>query len=126
MVAPNFISFMLDVLSKYEDDENVYQISEYNFPINYSSSRDAYFLPITTSQGWATWKNKWDIIAWMIDDLNDYLSDTNNRLAFDLNGAYSYSSIAAATLSDHADSWGIRWYWQVYRRDEGSYTLISR
>ncbi len=45
------------------------------------------------------------------------LSDTNNRLAFDLKGAYSYSSIAAATLSGHADSWGIRWYWQVYRRD---------
>ena len=71
---------------------------------------------MTTSWGWATWKKKWEYFSWDTDELVQYVANEQNRSDFDLDGAYAYSSIVSALQSGRADSWGIRWYWQVYRR----------
>ena len=49
---------MNDALNLYSNYHNVSSISGYSFPIN-NKKREYYFLRLTESWGWATWKRSW-------------------------------------------------------------------
>src|SRR5215813_11349424 len=66
MVTRNFIHFMNESLSRYQDEDSVFSISGYNYPFKAKKNEhyDAYFLPRACSWGWATWKDRWHDLDW--------------------------------------------------------------
>lgn len=60
VVSPVFLTYMNAALDKYEDVEDVMQVSGYIFPVTaFENNTEAMFLPFTTSWGWATWGRAW-------------------------------------------------------------------
>ena len=61
VVSPLFLQFLNRALQQYEDEPRVMQVSGHMFDVPELRHVDeAFFLPMTTSWGWATWKRAWD------------------------------------------------------------------
>lgn len=111
-------------LERFEEDENVFQISGYQFPNESgeelpasSESMDTFFLPLTTSWGWATWARAWkcydgDPAASKLDRL----SDPQIRSSFNFGDSHDFAAMLRAAMAGDVDSWAIHWYDSVHRR----------
>ncbi len=113
-LSPAFLDYMLSALDRYEDEPSVYQICGYMFPIRHAPKPDAFFLPLTTTWGWATWSRAWRIFEWRPADA-DALRDPEVRRRFNLNNAYPYAEMLERNLGGENDSWGILFWWAVFR-----------
>lgn len=57
---PKFMFYMVAALNKYAEEERVYSISGYAWPVEVQEDgADAYFTGRISSWGWGTWKNRW-------------------------------------------------------------------
>lgn len=120
----SFLDYMLQALDRYEDEPNVYQISGYMFPVEHPAKPDAFFLPLTTTWGWATWARAWRIFDWDAADALEELKDPKLRRRFDLDGSYPFSTMLEQRLRNENDSWGIFFWWAVFK--VGGLALHSR
>jgi hypothetical protein len=114
-VSPGFIDFMLQGLDRYQDESNVYQISGYMFPVTHAPKPDAFFLPMATTWGWATWERAWRIFDWDATSSRTILSDSRVRKRFDLEGSYPYAAMLEQRLEGKNDSWGILFWWAIFK-----------
>lgn len=115
ILGVGFLNYMLQALDRYADAPNVYQISGYMFPVNHPPGLDAFFLPLTTTWGWATWKRAWQIFDWDASDALERLQDPKVRREFDLDGSYRYSEMLEQRLRNENDSWGLLFWWSVFK-----------
>ena len=125
ILHPFFLDFMLQAMARYSDEDRVAQVSGFTFPIKTPPKPDAFFLPLTTSWGWATWQRAWKIFSWETESALQILDvDLEKRTCFDLDGAYAYSNILRLAAQGNVDSWAIRWYWQTFI--QGKLTIYPR
>lgn len=115
VLHPNFVNFMIQGLDYYKEYENVYQISGFSFPGIRCGLKDAVFLPLTTSWGWATWKRAWNAFDWTPMNTEELLLDPIKRDEFDFNSSYPFTELLESMLSGKIDSWGILWRWAVFK-----------
>jgi len=59
ITSPYFLKYMNDSLSFYQDKKEVWEIGGYVYPIDIEKEKNTYFMPFTTSWGWATWDDRW-------------------------------------------------------------------
>ena len=59
VVSPQFLEYMNRALERYQDEDSAMQVSGYMFPVDVVAGTDAFFMPFTTSWGWATWERAW-------------------------------------------------------------------
>lgn len=114
IVASSFLEFMNNALDKYENDQDVVQISGYMFPVSINIDTDAFFLPLSTSWGWASWKRAWDRFDQEAKGIAKLRSDSGLRKRFNLGGAYDYYSMLEGQLAGRIDSWAVRWQLSVF------------
>lgn len=114
-LSPSFIHYMLEALERYNDEAQVYQISGYMFPVEHGPQPDAFFLPLTTTWGWATWQRAWQVFDWEASGAKETLADVQARRRFNLDGSYPYEEMLWQRLSGQNDSWGILWWWAVFK-----------
>lgn len=114
-VSPDFLEYMRMALDRYEDATEVYQISGFMFPVEHPTRPDAFFLPLTTTWGWATWHRAWTRFEASADEARARLADPETRRRFDLEDSYPYSAMLEQRLASGNDSWGILWWWSVFR-----------
>jgi len=114
-LSPAFLDYMLSALDSYADEPNVYQISGYMFKIRHAPKPDAFFLPLTTTWGWATWSRAWRIFDWQPAGAEELLRDPEVRHRFNLNNAYPYAEMLESRLNGENDSWGILFWWAVFQ-----------
>lgn len=114
-----FLRFMNDGLEKYEREESVFQIAGFLFPIRKIRKRNsAYFLPLTTTWGWATWKRAWDQINFHPADWKTLMKDKQLSYHFNLDGVYDYTNMLMRQMNDHGyGSWGILFWWSVFKHN---------
>jgi hypothetical protein len=112
---PGFLSFMNEALGKYRDNRNVMQISGYAYPIPIEPLSHV-FLPLTSCWGWATWQRAWTEYHWDREEAQKDLQNPDFVHRFDLGGAYPYSQLLQDVVRGKSDSWGVIWYWNVFRR----------
>jgi hypothetical protein len=118
LVSPRFLSYMNTALEIYKNESSVMQVSGYMFPVKeLANQTDAVFLPFISSWGWATWRRSWqyfdpDATGWEV-----LKTDRSMRAKFNLDRAYDYFEMLKAQMSGAADSWAIRWYWSVFKRN---------
>lgn len=124
VVAPDFLDFMLQALDRYADVGSVYQVSGFMFPVVHPEGADAFFLPLTTTWGWATWARAWEAFDWHATGAAEALRDPATRAAFDPYGDGRFFTMLADRLAGRNDSWGILWKWEVFRR--GGLVLYPR
>jgi hypothetical protein len=117
VLNPGFIDYMLQALDRYAEAPNVYQISGYMFPVSQPAAPDAFLLPLITTWGWATWQRAWQIFDWDATDAGEALKIPATRKRFDLNNTYPYADMLERQLNGTIDSWGILFWWQVFKRD---------
>lgn len=123
-LSPDFLDYMLQGLERYADAPEVYQISGYMFPVDRSSLPELFFLPLTTTWGWATWARAWRIFDWDAALAWARLADPQLRRRFDLDDSCPYSVMLEQRLKDQNDSWGILWWWAVF--NAGGLVLYPR
>lgn len=59
--ASNFISYMIQCFDKYAEQEEVYSVSGYSWPIILPENEyDVYGCGRISSWGWGTWKDRWE------------------------------------------------------------------
>ena len=109
-----FLKYMQDALNLYADAEQVMQISGHMFPVEIPLKDDAFFLPFTTSWGWATWRRAWKHFDPEMRKLRLLDESSKLRHQFDLNGSFPYFKMACNQRRGMTDSWAIRWYLSVF------------
>lgn len=108
-VAPEFLTFMNRALARYAADEQVYQVSGYSYPGDFSASGNAYFLPMVSCWGWGVWARSWAHFDPSLKGLAAIKADARLRRAFNIDGAYDYYAMACAQQLGNIDSWGVCW-----------------
>ena len=121
VVSPRFLEYMNRALEKYQDDDSAMQVSGYMFPIDIGAEADAFFMPFTTSWGWATWERAWQHFDPEMRGFDILVRDRPLRDRFNLDGAYDYFDMLERQRRGRIDSWAIRWYLSVFIR--GGLTL---
>jgi hypothetical protein len=117
VVTPHFLDFMNRALDKYENEQQVIQVSGYMFPVKIAIEEDALFLPLTTSWGWATWRRAWQLFDPEAKGYAQLKADLALRKHFNLDGAYDYFSMLEAQLAGRVDSWAVRWQLSAFLND---------
>ncbi|WP_243358651.1 glycosyltransferase [Fundidesulfovibrio terrae] len=122
VVAPSFLNFMNLGLRRYRDEKRVMQISGYRHPAPPPEKTEAYFLPLTCSWGWATWKDRWQYRDRELAGYRMLKQDEELIWRFNLDGTYPlYYRFIERQLRGEIDSWAIGWYLGVFMR--GGLTL---
>jgi hypothetical protein len=115
-VAPGFLRFMNEALARYAGSGEVYQVSGYMFDARrIAASQRALFLPIISTWGWGTWRRAWSVFDAQAEGWQQLRTDAQLRRKFNIDGAYDYSGMLERQMRGAMSSWGIRWYWSVFR-----------
>ena len=113
-----FLIFMSMALNRYANEDRVFQISGYSYiSSNLLDSNNAFFLPLTTTWGWATWSRAWKSYDHKAVNWHLLEEDYDLRNNFNLGGAYDYATMLEKQMNKNIDSWGIRWYWSVFKKN---------
>lgn len=102
-----FLRYMNEALDKYENEEKVWGISAYAYPLENSNNvkEETFFLPINSSWGWATWKTTWDKIDFDIENIfQKFNKNSITQKEFNF-GSYYYYQILEAQRDKKIDSW---------------------
>jgi GT2 family glycosyltransferase len=121
VVSPRFLEYMNRALERYRDDDLAMQVSGYMYPIDVGAEADAFFMPFTTSWGWATWERAWQHFDAEMKGFDALVEHRHLRNRFNLGGAYDYFDLLKRQRRGSIDSWAIRWYLSVFMR--GGLTL---
>jgi hypothetical protein len=114
ILSPYFLEYMNAALYRYENNDQVMQISGHMFPVDLGKVTDSIFLPFITSWGWATWQRAWRLFD---ADASKYADLKNNRdmiHRFNIYGSYPYFEMLNAQMVGGVDSWAILWYLSVF------------
>ena len=58
ITSPYFLKFMNEALEFYKEEQKVWHISGWSYPINTNNIDDVFFLRVMNCWGWATWADK--------------------------------------------------------------------
>ncbi len=126
--SKNFLKYMNNALSFYQDTTNIWSISGFCPPIKIP---DGYKKPIylsyrSSSYGWATWKDRWDKNDWQIKDYEQFRKDKKKKEKFN-RGGKDLTSLLEYQMKGDIDSWAVRWCYNQFKLDMFSiYPVISK
>ncbi len=113
IVSKNFLSYMNQALEKYQYDDNVFSVSGFGLKVKppklYNS--DSYFCTRSWSWGWATWKNRWDVVDWNLDDWDKCISNKNK---FNRWGGSDCFGMLDSWKKGRISSWAIRFAYAIF------------
>lgn len=112
IVSSYFLSFMNKALDFYENYKSVYSISGYNMPnsrLNIPNDYpfDVYVCLRNFSWGWGTWKDRWKNVNWDNKTIQELLSYTEIKKAFQ-RGGDDLVPMLQNQLKGEIDSWSVR------------------
>lgn len=122
----NFLAFLNQGLDYYEKDKDVFSISGETVKINPPSDYryDNYFAPRAGCWGWATWKDRWDKVDWVLEDWN---AVRRNRRRFNRWGGSDCYLLLDGWHKGKNKSWAIRFnYGQFINRATSVFPISSK
>lgn len=115
VLNPNFLGYMIDGLDRYQDESSVMQVAGCTLSPAGNPVFDAFFIPVTTTWGWATWQRAWKHFSWQAADFDALRRDADFLGRFNLGGACDFTQMLDDRLAGRNDSWGILWWYAVAR-----------
>lgn len=121
VTASNFLRYMNEALEKYRSSPAVFSITGYSFTDDAKGVGSTYFLPMTSSWGWATWADRWSRFRKDPGPVLEKLKDPAYRKRFDLNDSYAFSRLVSLSAGGKVDSWAV--FWHATAVENGGLTL---
>ena len=114
--SESFFPYCKELLEKYKDDENVYNIAGSNPLICTEIPYSYYFSRIPHIWGWATWKRAWEKYSFNIIDLNDFISKKKINAIFNRKVDKNYWLDLFKKMEKHEiDTWDYQWTYAVFK-----------
>lgn len=107
ITSPYFLTFMNDVLERYEQEEKIAHVQGFCFPLQ--GLPDAFLIRWTGSWGWATWKRAWNLFNPDGEALLSEIMKKKLNREFDFNNNYPFTRMLRRQVNGENDSWAIRW-----------------
>ena len=119
VVSRNFIDYMKDALLRYKNENRVMSIGGYSYPlfdVSDESVKETYFLKLSTSWGWATWRSSWNYFEKNADKL---LNSFTKEDVYDFNIHNSENFWRQVILNKRGviDTWAVFWYATIFKND---------
>ena len=121
ITSPYFLKYMNNALNHFQDKKRIMSISGYNhppsimkFPANYN--KQVYFNYRNSSWGWGTWKDRWEIVDWNIEDFNDFKKNKRLQKKFNRCGN-DVTNMLISQMQGKIDSWAIRFTYAHFKQD---------
>lgn len=107
-LAPPFLRFMNDGLSKYASNPNVVSVCGYSYRLSAELAR-TFFLPGAHCWGWGTWRRELPQLRLDADNLVDQLVRRKLIYAFDGGGAEPLTQNLRNSASGDPAAWALCW-----------------
>lgn len=106
---PIFLQALNTMLEIYAKEPTVYGVTGYKFPSNSPIGQATYFLPVMSSWGYGTWKDKWNQINFDAQELLDTVRKKRigEKLRF---GRFDFLQMLNDQVAGRVDSWAVRFY----------------
>ncbi|MEH6407734.1 MAG: glycosyltransferase [Leeuwenhoekiella sp.] len=116
IVSQNFLKYMNEALNYYVQKKQVISIAGYRPPFHIENSYkyDTFFARRNTSWGWATWRDRWELIEWNIIRDKDVLGSPKKKYGFFKLGA-NLLPMYHKQKRGLIDSWAIRFSLNQYK-----------
>lgn len=115
---PQFLVYMNNALDRYAFEERVFSVSGYMYDTDsLKGSSSALLLPIISTWGWGTWSRAWSLFDAECEGAKRLNSEKALRKKFDCFNCYPFSKMLERQLAGSVDSWGIRWYWTIFKNN---------
>ena len=124
ITTPDFLTYMNDGLDWYSDDNRIWSISGYTPELGLNDLKEDVYLSLRASSwGWATWKNRWDLIDWDIKDFEKINSNKYIQEEFNRGGGDLFISLKKQ-IKFGGNSWAIKWVYNQFIN--GTYTVYPK
>lgn len=121
--TPDFLAYMNDALTTFEENPLVFSVSGYSFGIGAVASypQDAALVFRASSLGWATWKDRWEQVDWKVSDFAEFMdsSERQDRLK---DAGEDILPMIIKQQRGLINSWAVRWTYHHVKY--GGYCLI--
>ena len=118
-LSPAFLEYMNKALIFYENDDLIWSISGYSFPMkaleNYN--HDIYYSGRICSWGWGTWKDRWGLVDWGVQTYECFKHDWKKRINFSKWGA-DLPIMLDFQMNGGINSWAIKWAYEAFCRQK--------
>jgi hypothetical protein len=116
VTSPYFLRFMNEALEFYKDEEKVWHISGWNYPIETDGLDDVFFWRLMNCWGWATWADRWQNYEKNTDRLISEFTLADIQ-RFNLDGVENFWSQVLLNRDDMIDTWAIYWYATIFKNN---------
>ena len=113
VTSPFFLKFMNEALDYYKENNKVWHISGWNYPINQDDLGDVFLWRLMNCWGWATWKNKWSFF----DKDADFLIKKFKKIdihEFNLDGFENFWHQVLQNKKGEINTWAVFWYATIF------------
>jgi hypothetical protein len=116
--SPYFLKYMNEMLNYFGDDQRIFSVTGYTFPIKIPSNyqHSVYLSPRASSWGWGTWKGRWDKVDWEIKDFQSFIND-KSRVEYFNNGGDDLTRMLKNSISGKIDSWAVKWSYAHFKNN---------
>jgi hypothetical protein len=117
VVRSDFLLYMNTSLRKYQHNNNVAQISAWNFGVMQAgAAQQTYFMTGTTSWGWATWRRAWNPVPNLMENFVWLTSRAKRIHTFNYNEVMDCLGMLEAVIEKGYDAWDVSWYLDNFRK----------
>lgn len=115
IATPHLLRYMNQALDFYKDSQ-VWSIAGYtpNVELPESYNFDTYATMRNCSWGWATWRNRWQMVDWDVKDFKDFIGSRQKRKSFDESGS-DLSAMLLRQQTGEIGSWSIRFCYSGFK-----------
>lgn len=116
--SPYFLKYMNEVLNYFEDDQRIFSVTGYTFPIKIPKNyhHPLYIAPRASSWGWGTWKDRWEKVDWEISDYESFIKDKSQVKEFN-KGGNDLARMLTNSLNGNIDSWAVKWSYAHFKNN---------
>jgi hypothetical protein len=116
-LSTSFLKFMNQGLSLYENEPRV--ASLHGFCFQFAKPLDQpFFLRGADCLGWATWKDRWETVNFNASELLQEIESLGLSQQFNLDGAFSYTTLLKAEIGKEKHSWAILWHASMFLQNK--------
>lgn len=115
ITAPNFLEYMNEALIYFENNKKIWSVSGYTPLSRYNvlENQDIYFTGRASSWGWATWKDRWNLNNWNIEEYKEIFKNKKMQMEFNGNGNDLFPMLKDQKRN-RINSWAIRWCYNQF------------
>jgi hypothetical protein len=113
--SSRLLQYMSFALVRFADEPRVFSVSGYAlpaFPRDYPY--DVCFAPLSSSWGWATWRDRWQKFDPSATGWQATLASSVERRRFAAPGSL-FPMMLRQQMAGRVDSWAIRWYYTLFK-----------